>query len=205
MNTADLPSRWLGLDELRPGLRAFLRRHCRDGAELEDVLQETLLRAARYRGSLSDPRNLRGWTQRIALNVLRDRLRRGRRQRRVEAGEECLDLTEGREAIPGELDEGVHLRLGSFLVDRRVALAELDQAVEELKPADRAVLRSYYGGAQSCAATASECGISSSLVKVRLFRARKRLMRVLRRRLGTLSESQREWPLPHGEGLVGVA
>src|SRR5262249_2916342 len=51
--------RWYGLEELRPLLRNFLRRHCRDGFELEDVVQETLLRAARYRGSLSDSRNLR--------------------------------------------------------------------------------------------------------------------------------------------------
>lgn len=200
-----VPSRWLGLDELRPTLRMFLRRHCRDGGEVEDVLQETLLRAARYRDSLVDARNLRSWTQRIAVNVLRDRVRRSRRQARVERAEENLDLAEGRERIPGEFEEEVKLTVGATVVDRRVALAKLDEVFGELKADDRAVLRSYYGGAQSCADTAGECDIPSSLVKVRLFRARKRLMRALRRKLVALSESERESPPSFGEELVGVA
>ena len=205
MKIALVPSRWLGLDELRPTLRRFLRRHCRDGAELEDVLQETLLRAARYRDSLADPRNLRSWTQRIAVNVLRDRVRRGRRQRRVECGDEPIACVEGREAIPGECGEDVQLRVGTFVVDRRVALAELGVVFGELKPADRAVLRSYYAGEQSCALTAGECDIPAGLVKIRLFRARKRLMRALRRRLAALPEAEREWSAPMNEELAGVA
>ncbi|MBI5432903.1 MAG: RNA polymerase sigma factor [Planctomycetes bacterium] len=205
MHIAVRPSRWLGLNELRPTLRAFLRRHCRDGGEVEDVLQETLLRAARYRGTLADPRTLRGWTQRIAVNVLRDRMRRARRQKRFENGEEFLDLAEGRETIPGECAEDVQLRVGSMVIDRQVALAQLADVFGELKPADRAVLRSYYTGEQSCARTAGECAIPTGLVKVRLFRARQRLLRALRRRLATLPDSEREWCQAFGDGLAGVA
>ena len=205
METALLPSPWFGLDELRPSLHEYLRRHCRDLSELDDVLQETLLRAARYRGSLSDARNLRGWAQRIALNVLRDRARRVRRHRHVEGSDEGLDSVEGHESIPGEIGEDLQLRVGRLVVDRRVALSELVLAFDELKPADRAVLRSFYQGEQSSAQTAGECDIPLGLVKVRLFRARKRLLRALRRRIAALPESHREWPAACGDGLAGVA
>ena len=106
---------------------------------------------------------------------------------------------------PGDFGEDVLVRVGPTSVDRRVALAKLGEVFGELRADDRAVLSSYYGGAQSCAETACECGIPSPLVKVRLFRARRRLMRALRRRLLGLPESQREWPATFGEGFAGVA
>ena len=52
-----------------------------------------------------------------------------------------------------------------------------------LRPDDRRVLGSFYGGAGSCRETARECAIPVHLVKVRLYRARKRLTRALRRGL----------------------
>ena len=67
---------WRGLAELEPQVRAFARRRCRDMHELDDVVQETLLRAARYRRGLTDETRLKSWTLRIAANVMRDRLDR---------------------------------------------------------------------------------------------------------------------------------
>ncbi|MCK6445184.1 MAG: RNA polymerase sigma factor [Planctomycetes bacterium] len=183
MNIAVSPARWLGLDDLRPTLRSFLRTRCPDRSELEDVLHETLLRAARYRHSLADPRNLSGWTHSIAVNVVRDRARRLRRQERMESGNQLFDGLIGREPIPGEEDHDDLLRFGPLVVERAVALRELEAALLELKPADREVLESYYHDERSCGETADMCGIPSPLVKVRLYRARQRLMRTLRRRL----------------------
>jgi DNA-directed RNA polymerase specialized sigma24 family protein len=79
MDLAIEPLRWSGLEELRPSLQRLLARRCRDAAELDDVVQETLLRAARYRAKLSERERLRGWAMRIAINVLRDRVRRRER------------------------------------------------------------------------------------------------------------------------------
>lgn len=174
---------WSGLDELRPLLERHLARRCRDVHELDDVVQETLLRAARYRASLSDPERLPVWVLRIGTNVLRDRVRRESRFPRAEQNERVFDRVEGREAMPDEVLEEEDLALEGVLVARDRAVGLLCGALGRLRDADRAVLCSYYGGAQSCRETAEDCEIAPDLVKVRLFRARKRLLRVLRERL----------------------
>jgi RNA polymerase sigma factor (sigma-70 family) len=186
-------------------LRAYLRRRCRDRGEVEDVLQETLLRAARYRATLSDTKYLRTWTMRIAVNVMNDRVRRLRRRHHVERDDELLDRLEGREPIPGDVEPEAELHVGTLVVDRNVALSHLAAVFGELRSADRAVLRSYYEGKQSCAQTADECGIPSELVKVRLFRARRRLLRALHRRLATISTKERSRSPAFGERLATVA
>ena len=68
-------SAWDGLEEMRDSLRAFLVRHCTDENDIEDVIQETFLRAARYRRR-RPVQCLRPWAMRIALNVLADARRR---------------------------------------------------------------------------------------------------------------------------------
>ena len=198
------PLSWSGLEELEPCLRAYLKRRCRDRSEVDDVVQETLLRAARYRGSLTDTGRMRGWATRIAGNVLRDHIRRECRLRRTELTDEGLDRLVARESVPGESGEGgdvSRMRVGSGLHDTEDLLSHLSVALEGLRVEDRRVLRSYYEGSQDCRATALECGIAHSLVKVRLFRARRRLAREMRRRV------KRGTPLSGstGNGLGGGA
>jgi len=168
---------WDGLEELRDVLRAFLRRDCTDDNEVDDVIQETFLRAARHRTQL-EPRRLKPWAMRIAQNVLVDVRRRGRR---IACSQGELDALEAREE-PDPPPEAP-LQVGGWLVERDAALGHLKGALSGLAEADRRVLGSFYGGGESCRTTASECEIPAHLVKVRLFRARKRLWRALRQRL----------------------
>ena len=62
-------------------------------------------------------------------------------------------------------------------------LDHMGVALDDLRWSDRQVLCSYYGGSPSCSRTARELGIPAALVKVRLFRARRRLLQALRERL----------------------
>lgn len=181
MGVTSLPLRWGGLEELEPCLRAYLKRRCRDRSEVDDLLQETLLRAARYGGSLTDRQRVRGWATRIASNVLRDHIRRERRLRRAEVTDEGLNRLVAREHPPGESQVEHRLAVGSALYDSEDLIPHMTWALETLRAEDRRVLRSYYEGEQDCRATALECGIAPSLVKVRLFRARRRLARAVRR------------------------
>lgn len=174
---------WEGLEDLRPLLVAYLTPRCRDAHELDDIVQETLLRAARYRPSLADSKRLEAWTLRIAANVLRDHIRRERRFPRIEETDSVLELCEGREHPPEERAESVQLRLGTSVLEKELALRHLDVAMLRLRREDRTVLGSYYAGDGRCAETARTCAISPPLVKVRLFRARRRLLRVLERSL----------------------
>ncbi len=174
---------WNGLDELRPALYAYLTRRCRDWSEVEDVAQETLLRAARYRRSLASDELLRPWALRIAGNVLADHVRREQRVQR-ETGElalASLGVDERDPAAAGEAE--AELSVGNWRSTRGAALGHMCRALAGLRAADQRVLWSYYGGRRSCRDTARECGIEPALVKVRLFRARRRLLRHLRRRI----------------------
>jgi len=171
---------WQGLADLRRGLRAVLSRRLPDENEVEDVIQETYLRAARYRERLQDDRRLRSWTTRIALNVLSDRRRRERRFLATDPADQVLERdVEGESSAP--LDAPVFL--GPWEVERECALGLLARALTRLRESDRRVLGSFYGGEGSCRDTAHECDIPPHLVKVRLFRARRRLSKAMRREL----------------------
>lgn len=173
---------WSELEALRPALRAHLARRCRDANDIEDVIQETLLRAARYRGSLARSDRLLPWVLRISVNVLSDTARRAARLRRVAEADEWLDQVEA--PAPARVAEARGaVRVGSTEVEYDVLLEHLREGMDSLKEADREVLRSYYGGAQNCHETAAECDIPAGLVKVRLFRARDRLRRLLKQRV----------------------
>lgn len=191
--SVEIPA-WEGLEELRPLLVSYLTHRCRDAHELEDIVQETLLRAARYRPTLSDAARLEAWVLRIATNVLRDHIRRERRFPRVEETESVLDGCEGREQAPEERTESMQLRLGASVLEKELALQHLDEALLRLRREDRTVLGSYYAGNGRCAEIARTCAISPPLVKVRLFRARRRLLRVLERSLAQeCCEAARVW------------
>lgn len=169
-------------------IRSHLRTQCRDDNEIDDVIQETLLRAARYRATLAHPERLVSWTLRIAGNVFRDMRRREGRLSRSEVDEVWLEQVEGREAPPGDPGETVRVEIGSRKVELGAALLQLRAALVLLKVEDRRVLHSYYGGDETCRTTARDCSILPSLVKVRLFRARRRLARALRRTVALNSE-----------------
>ena len=184
MEFTDTRESWAGLEDLRPVLQAYLARRCRDESEADDIIQEALLRAARYRGSLNDPARLRAWVVRIAANCLRDHLRREGRLPRGESGEDVFDRLEGRESAPGEIPEDGQLSLDGEVVEKQVALRHVLRAMRRLRDEDQLVLDSYYTAQRSSRETAEICEVTPDLVKCRLFRARRRLRRTLRVRLG---------------------
>lgn len=175
--------RWDGLEELRPTLRRYLARRCRDAGEVDDVVQETILRAARYRGSLSHPQKLQGWALRISVNVLRDLRRREEPAVVGEAGEEVFLEIPDREPVPAESDEDVELRLGRYLVPRAAALEVLRGVLLRLRSDERHILAAYYGPGGGTELAALQLAIPRELVKVRVFRLRRRVHAMLRRRL----------------------
>jgi RNA polymerase sigma-70 factor, ECF subfamily len=170
---------WSGLTKLEGGLRRLLSRHCRDENVIDDVVQETYVRAARYRGSLTKTDRLRSWVNRIALNVLADFRRR--RIRYVFATAEDSEWGRLDEAPPEE--PVPEYRVGRWTVAQEDAIEHLNEALKVMRPGDRAVLGAYYEGAESCHETARACGIPEHLVKIRLFRARRRLSEAIERRL----------------------
>jgi RNA polymerase sigma-70 factor (ECF subfamily) len=183
---------WNDLGDLRPVVVAYLGRYTRDDAEIEDVAQEAMLRAARFRIHLSGPERLRPWLLRIALNVLRDRLRRERRLPRADHDDEVFDSLEGREEIPGEPSGEMRMALSGQLVERCAVFEHLEAALAGLRASDRGVLAAWYGEDASRGRASRVCERAPRMAKVRVFRARRRLTRALIQRF--LVDEEFDWP-----------
>ena len=183
METVELKTKggvcWHGLQEMEVHVRAFARRRCRDVHELDDVVQETLLRAARYRRGLMDEQRLKSWTLRIAANVVRDRRRRDGALFFLDPDAGELAKIEGGEADPGSAGEWMRLTEFGVVMEHDALVGHVTRVIGELAPGDARVLRSYYTEPLCASRAASECGVANALVRTRLYRARKRLRRRL--------------------------
>ena len=174
---------WEGLEEFCPTLRAFFGQRCRDENEAEDLLQETLIKAARSQWGVRDRSRMRGWILRVASNVLRDHIRKMRRGVVTCHDDGALASAQAQEVDLGTGNPDLTYDLGGQSVEGDVLLHSLNAVYGHLRDRDRRLLNSYYGGDESTASTADEFHIHRSVVKVRLFRARQRLGRALRRDL----------------------
>ncbi|MBL8857314.1 MAG: sigma-70 family RNA polymerase sigma factor [Planctomycetes bacterium] len=187
METAALeeaePCTWAGLEEMRPELRQALSRYANCRADIDDVVQEALLRAARFRHRLSDTSRLRPWVTRIAVNVMRDVLRRDMRMPRIDAPDELFARMEGREEIPGDSPDDEMLEAEGIVFERAVLIGHLECSMAELPRADRRVLRLWYSHHERRRPASRVCESAPELAKVQVFRARSRLSRILRKRL----------------------
>lgn len=190
------PCSWRGLDDITADMRRALRRFGPSREDVEDIVQESLLRAARFRHRLTDDERLKPWVMRIAVNVMRDRLRRDSRLPRVDAPDDVFALLEGREEIPGEGPEDDLIETCGGLYERDRLLAHVERAMAELPRPDRRLLDRFYGSPRAERLAARVCEASPGLLKVQVFRARLRLLRVLRHRLALSGSGCEDDTLP---------
>jgi len=174
---------WDGLDGLPRLLRAYLQRHCRDANDVEDVVQETLMRAARARGRLREDQCLEGWSLRIARNVWKDRLRARARLRQVQESELVLGALEA----PTDVEESLVLQ--GQVWERELVQRLIQESLQGLPAADRELLSAWSRRSSGRGELARQQGITPTLLKVRLYRARRRLHVALRGRLALSSST----------------
>lgn len=180
---------WNGLEELRESLRGYLGRQCVDEHELDDAVQETLLRAARYR-ALHDVQCLRGWVLRIGRNVIADGRRRRFRAGQPPRGSEEEAELDGLECAEPEAGG---LRCAGSWFDREEVQDLVQCGLRRLAREDDVLLRSFYTRAQALEGAARQAGVPLHLARVRLYRARIKLRAVVvrevsrRRQLGLAS------------------
>lgn len=139
------------------------------GADREDVLENALLRAYDRREQFhgKSEGDLKRWVLRIVSNLARDHLRAKRRRPDMRGLSEAQDLAAGG-------DEA-----GSGEPVKRV----VREILEKLPSADRDVLLLRLGRGMSARETAEllgEEGISEPAVRMRLFRAHRRFLGLLR-------------------------
>jgi len=148
---------------------AVLHRYERDPHRLEDLAQETFVKAWRGLEQYSASAPFEHWLTRIAVRVALDHLRRQKRTRAEigfdELGEDALEWLR-REDDNGEPDAGAAREI-------------LAMALRELSPGDRMVITMQKIEGRSVKEIAELLDCSGVAVRVRALRARARLKKVL--------------------------
>ncbi len=147
------------LDDLAPVLRRFLARRVRDGSDLDDVYQDTLLALHRARNTYEPGRPFDAWFFAIAKHVSTTHFRRST----VRARRESLEDAPVRGGAAA--DEGLEWRL------RR--------ALDALPVSQRTALHLLRLRGLSLEEAAVEAGTTVGAMKVRVHRAFKALRRLL--------------------------
>jgi len=136
-----------------PRLRGFLGKlNGRRTADLDDLVQESLARALRYRESFDGRRALWPWLKRTAFRVFLDQRNAAR-----------FDVEEGVAEAPARDDDGLAQR------------EEVHRLLAALPAIEREVLTRFHQAGCSVREIAAELGAPEGTIKSHLYRARRRL------------------------------
>jgi RNA polymerase sigma-70 factor (ECF subfamily) len=148
---------------------AVLHRYERDAHRVEDLAQETFLKAWRALAQFDSRAPFEHWISRIAVRTALDHLRKEKRHRNEigfdELGEGAMDW------LRSDDDKSE--------LDSRSAVEILELAMRELPPADRVVITMQEIEGCSVKEIAAATGASSVAVRVRALRARAKLRQAL--------------------------
>lgn len=152
-------------------LRSYICRVCGNSALSDDILQEAYLRLLRASKLKQEPNLMKAYVYRVATNLITDHWRRTAREARwVPVSHSDPDFQER----PAPLDASAE---GQLLLRR-----DLGRVFQQLKPSDRSLLWLAYVEGSEHREIAAILGIREKSIRVLLFRARQKLLRLLKRR-----------------------
>jgi len=149
---------------LLPALRRRALRWCRNAAQADDLVQETLLRACRHEGVFESEGHLQAWSYTVLHNLL---VSRGRRENSARRALATLGASFA-EGVSGWTPPSV-----SFL------LPSVERALDELPEPFASTLRLVDLEDHSYGEAAAVLGVPVGTVMSRLFRGRRRLAKAL--------------------------
>ncbi len=152
--------------------RAFLRKRLSDDALIEDLLQQSLVKAVERGHELNNHDSAVSWFYRILRNAVVDYYRSHAADRRKLDGLHDELVTSGEDKMPG-LDEV-----------RPTLCACLAPLVGQLRPAYADLIRRVDLEGESPAAVAKDLNVTSNNLTVRLHRARQALRVTLEKTCG---------------------
>jgi RNA polymerase sigma-70 factor (ECF subfamily) len=151
----------VALEESIPNLRAFGRSLCHNGAQTDDLVQETLLKAWQNRASFQAGSNLKAWLFTILRNTYVSELRKSKYETGDPEGMQAARLSTAAEQ-PGHME----------VVDFQTAFAKLPSDQREAIILIGAEGFTYEEAARIC-------GCAVGTVKSRVGRARGHLVELL--------------------------
>ena len=149
-------------------LWSYLSRMTCDPQLADDLLQESFYRFLRARGHWESEAHRRAYLFRIATNLVLDGRRRARRGL-------IVPLPDGPDG-----DEQNIPAAGGDLAEASVRRTDLRNAMDRLRPRERALLWLAYAQGHAHAEIAETLGVKTGSVKLLLFRARRKLAGLLR-------------------------
>jgi RNA polymerase sigma-70 factor, ECF subfamily len=159
------------VEEYSPRLFAMARRYARRESEVEDIVQDVWLKAFEKLSSYRAEAPFEHWLMRLAIHTCYDSLRRHQRNRETAFAELTgpeEDWLDRFVTQPDAADENAE-----------AARLLLDRVLERLSPAARLVITLQEIEGRPVKEIAKLTGWSVPLVKVRAFRARAEMRRVL--------------------------
>ena len=167
---------------------ALLVRQCRDRELAEEITQATFVQVVAHIDRYRELGKFEPWLFRIAMNRLRDELRRRKRQAQpMDMSESRDDAATGQVGWSGE-DQLTEMRRGGQpegpvdLVSQGEEIEILKQAVAELNEADREILYLRHTAGLSFAEIAQSLGQPLGTVLARGHRALGKLRKMLEER-----------------------
>ena len=143
-------------------LRGFALGFTRNGADADDLVQDTMVKALRYQNNFKEGPNMKGWLYTIMRNIFINNYKRKKFQNTV------LDSTENQYFINASQDYRVDT------VTTVINQADIMEAIGELKPDFRKPFTMFLDG-YHYDEIAEEMDIPMGTVKSRIFHARKKL------------------------------
>ena len=146
---------------LMPALRAFAWSLSHNGADADDLVQDTLVKAWRHRDKFEPGTNLRAWLFTILRNTYYTHVVRRRREVADEDGKHAATLT----SAPTQ--------------DWSFAMRSLQSALQQLPPEHREALILVGAAGLTYEEAAQICNCALGTIKSRVNRARTRLLVLL--------------------------
>ncbi|HEY2960933.1 MAG TPA: RNA polymerase sigma factor [Pyrinomonadaceae bacterium] len=164
-----------------PRVFSTASRFFRQRSLVEEAAQEVFLKAYTQLGSYEGRGSLEGWLTRIATNTCLNMLRGSKRRPEMTVS----DLTEDEEKwFEQQMADSRQQSVENSLVAADLA----DRLLSVLSPEDQQALLMIDGEQASIKEVAEATGWSESKVKVRAFRARKKIREAMERLLGSKRE-----------------
>ena len=152
------------VEQYRPAVTRYIRYLIRDSADAEDLTQETFLRAHQQRATLRDPGALESWLYQIATHISVDRMRQ-----RTRSATRMLDK-------PADDLPIIDQKKSPFAIVQQNEMSTCVQLyVAKLSDPYRAVLLLHDADGLTAEEIANLLQLPLTTVKMRLYRARRRL------------------------------
>jgi RNA polymerase sigma factor (sigma-70 family) len=149
-----------------PSLHSFAYNFTKNVEDAEDLLQDTVLKALRYKENFQDGTNFKGWLFTIMRNIFLNNCKKQQLGRSIFHGAELNDSMQ----LSAQADNNIL---------RSIHHKDIQEAVSGLKDELRVPFQMAFEGYQYDE-IASKMGVPTGTIKSRIFNARKSLMASLK-------------------------